>query len=398
MSVVTAPSAAARRLARRHRTRARTISSAPTPPRSGPSRARSCAPFIPMPRRSRCCRRDGAPIALVAQRRRHLRGVPAGRRPSRSAIACASTSPTAHLGARRSLSLPADARRARSAPLRRGHAPSPVAAPRRARAPRRRHRRASPSRSGRRTRKRVSVVGDFCGWDGRLFPMRQLGGSGVFELFVPELAPGRALQVRDPDAAEHAAPEDRSRSRPPWSAARDGLARRRRDARTPGATTPGCGRARRRDPAREPMAIYEVHLGSWARVPEEGNRSLGLSRDRAAPRASTCAALGFTHVELMPIMEHPFEGSWGYQVTGYYAPTARFGTPDDFRFFVDTCHQHGLGVILDWVPGALPARRLRAPPLRRHARSTSTTTRAAASTPTGARSSSTTAAARSRTS
>ena len=101
------------------------------------------------------------------------------------------------------------------------------------------------------------------------------------------------------------------------------------------------------------MSIYEVHLGSWARVPEEGNRP--LSYREIAPRlAEHVSELGFTHVELLPVMEHPFYGSWGYQVSGYFAPTSRYGTPDDFRFLVDTLHQHGIGVILDWVPAHFP--------------------------------------------
>src|SRR6185503_20265080 len=107
------------------------------------------------------------------------------------------------------------------------------------------------------------------------------------------------------------------------------------------------------DPLREPMLVYEVHLGSWARVPEEGHRS--LSYREIAPRlAQHVKNMGFTHVELLPVMEHPFYGSWGYQVSGYFAPTSRYGTPDDFRFFVDTLHQHGIGVILDWVPAHFP--------------------------------------------
>jgi 1,4-alpha-glucan branching enzyme len=200
--------------------------------------------------------------------------------------------------------------------------------------------------------KRVSVVGDFCGWDGRLFPMRQLGGSGVFELFVPDLEPGvlykyeiltpqSTLRLKtDPFAAAmEQAPGTASRvvadSQYAWSD--DAWMRARRGI----------------DPTRAPMATYEVHLGSWARMPEEGNRSLGF-REIAPRLARHVRDLGFTHLELLPIMEHPFEGSWGYQVTGYYAPTARWGTPDDFRYFVDTCHERGLGVILDWVPAHFP--------------------------------------------
>src|SRR4029078_1098696 len=105
--------------------------------------------------------------------------------------------------------------------------------------------------------------------------------------------------------------------------------------------------------AKAPVSIYEVHLGSWARVPEEGNRPLTY-REIAPRLAAHVSVLGFTHVELMPVMEHPFYGSWGYQVSGYYAPTSRYGTPDDFRFLVDTLHQAGIGVILAWVPAHFP--------------------------------------------
>ncbi|MBI1799036.1 MAG: 1,4-alpha-glucan branching protein GlgB, partial [Candidatus Eisenbacteria bacterium] len=111
---------------------------------------------------------------------------------------------------------------------------------------------------------------------------------------------------------------------------------------------------RARRPAHErPMSIYELHLGSWARVPEEGNRWLG-SRELAPRLADYAAGMGFTHVELLPVMEHPFDGSWGYQTVGYFAPTSRFGTPQDFMFLIDTLHQRGLGVILDWVPAHFP--------------------------------------------
>ena len=199
---------------------------------------------------------------------------------------------------------------------------------------------------------RVSVVGDFCGWDGRLLPMRQLGNSGVFELFVPDIGPHALYKYElltregvprvktDPFAFKmQQAPETASIVVDPtlheWGD---------RDWMT---TRPDV------DHAREPMLIYEVHLGSWARIPEEDNRS--LSYREIAPRlAKHVGSLGFTHIELLPIMEHPFMGSWGYQVSGYYAPTSRFGSPEDFKFLVDTLHQAGIGVILDWVPAHFP--------------------------------------------
>ncbi len=199
--------------------------------------------------------------------------------------------------------------------------------------------------------RRVSVVGDFCRWDGRLYPMRQLGVSGIFELFVPGVAAGALYKYEiktqegmirvktDPLAAaiEH----------PPGTASRVVASQHRWGDGDWMAARPG------RDPTREPVAVYELHLGSWARVPEEGNRTLTY-REIAPRLVSHVKRLGFTHVELLPVMEHPFTGSWGYQVSGYYAPTARYGTPDDFRFFVDYCHQHGIGVILDWVPAHFP--------------------------------------------
>jgi 1,4-alpha-glucan branching enzyme len=102
-----------------------------------------------------------------------------------------------------------------------------------------------------------------------------------------------------------------------------------------------------------PMSIYEVHLGSWRRVPEEGDRYLTY-RELARDLIPYVREMGYTHIELMPVMEHPYSGSWGYQVIGFFAPTSRFGSPDDFRYFIDECHRNGLGVILDWVPGHFP--------------------------------------------
>jgi 1,4-alpha-glucan branching enzyme len=200
--------------------------------------------------------------------------------------------------------------------------------------------------------RRVSVVGDFCGWDGRLLPMRRLGASGVWELFVPEVGDNATykfeLRTRegllrlksDPFAAKmQQAPETAS-------IVQGGEAYAWGDGEW-------MAERPRREPAREPMAIYEVHLGSWARDPADPER-LFTYREIAPRLAEHVARLGFTHVELLPIGEHPFYGSWGYQVTGFYAPTSRYGSPDDFRFLVDTLHRRGIGVILDWVPAHFP--------------------------------------------
>jgi 1,4-alpha-glucan branching enzyme len=200
--------------------------------------------------------------------------------------------------------------------------------------------------------RRVSVVGDFDAWDGRLLPMRSLGASGVWEIFVPGVEPG-SLYKFEILTREHAIrlktdPYARAMEVPPGTASRVVSPD---DYRWGDAAW--MDERARRDPGREPMAIYELHMGSWARVPEEGGRSLTY-REIAPRLVEHVKRLGFTHVELLPIMEHPFAGSWGYQVTGYYAPTARYGTPDDFRYFVDHCHQAGIGVLLDWVPAHFP--------------------------------------------
>jgi 1,4-alpha-glucan branching enzyme len=199
--------------------------------------------------------------------------------------------------------------------------------------------------------RRVSVVGDFCRWDGRLLPMRSLGASGVFELFVPGVGPGALYKfeilTHDGRLRTKTDPFAQAMERPPGTASVVV-----ESAWQWGDAAWIAGRATR-DLRREPVAIYEVHLGSWARVPEEGDRQLTY-REIAPRLAEHARRYGFTHVELLPITEHPFEGSWGYQVSGYYAPTSRFGTPDDFRFLVDTLHQAGIGVLLDWVPAHFP--------------------------------------------
>ena len=198
---------------------------------------------------------------------------------------------------------------------------------------------------------RVSIVGDFNRWDGRLVPMRALGASGIWEIFVPGVGAGMLykFEIKTKDGALRLKtdPLAREMEHPPATASRVSVSSHawRDDAWMKSRVG--------KDIQREPVNIYEVHLGSWARVPEEGNR--WLSYREIAPRlVEHCLRLGFTHLELMPIAEHAFYPSWGYQVTGYFAPTVRYGSPDDFRFFVDYCHQHGLGVILDWVPAHFP--------------------------------------------
>jgi 1,4-alpha-glucan branching enzyme len=200
---------------------------------------------------------------------------------------------------------------------------------------------------------RVSVVGNFNHWDGRRHPMRARGGSGIWELFVPGLSEGEVYKFEikshqngflsakaDPYAFfSEVRPKTASVvfdiNRYQWSDA-DWLARRERHQGLDA-----------------PLSIYEVHLGSWMRVPDEGNRMLTY-RELAHRLVDYVRETGFTHLELLPVMEHPLDESWGYQVTGQFAPTSRHGTPEDFMYFVDYCHHHGVGVILDWVPAHFP--------------------------------------------
>jgi len=200
---------------------------------------------------------------------------------------------------------------------------------------------------------RVSVIGDFNRWDGRVHPMRKLVPSGVWELFVPELAPGACykfeVRTHGGHLIEKADPYARYFEVPPRSASviwEDGAYEWGDDDWMRDRPSAGGWHDR-------PMSVYEVHLGSWRRVPSENNRYLTY-REMADTLVPYVREMGYTHIELLPVMEHPFSGSWGYQVLGFFAPTSRFGTPDDFRHFVDTCHRFGLGLILDWVPGHFP--------------------------------------------
>ncbi len=208
---------------------------------------------------------------------------------------------------------------------------------------------------------RVSVVGDFNLWDGRRNQMRRLGDSGVFEIFMPGLPEGSLykyeVRCKNGDPILKADPyASYSELRPNtasvvWDTSRyqwkdqDWMKKRAGE-----------------DLKSKPMAIYEVHLGSWMRkelaLDEEGREIIGSEfynyREIAVKLAEYVKEMGYTHVELMPVMEHPLDASWGYQVTSYYAPTSRYGTPDDFMYFMDYMHGQGIGVILDWVPAHFP--------------------------------------------
>ena len=199
---------------------------------------------------------------------------------------------------------------------------------------------------------RVSVIGDWCAWDGRQFPMRRMGDSGLWELFIPGVNENALykfeLRTKDGSLRVKTDPVALKMQQAPATAA---IVVSERDYRW--SDDEWMDSRAKRNFVHEPVLIYEVHIGSWARVPEEGNRSLTY-REIAPRLAEYVKMLGFTHVELLPVMEHPFYGSWGYQVTGYFAPSSRYGTPDDFRFLVDTLHEAGIGVLLDWVPAHFP--------------------------------------------
>ncbi len=200
---------------------------------------------------------------------------------------------------------------------------------------------------------RVSVIGDFNGWNADANALHPSGTSGIWEGFLPGVTQGanykysirsryNGYRVDKADPFGFAAEMRPSTASKVWDIegydwADDEYLNIRKGVHGQHA----------------PMSVYEVHLGSWRRVPEDGNRWLTY-REMAPQLAEYCHEMGFTHVELLPISEHPFDGSWGYQTVGYFAPTSRFGTPQDFMFLVDTLHQAGIGVILDWVPAHFP--------------------------------------------
>ena len=199
----------------------------------------------------------------------------------------------------------------------------------------------------------VSVIGEFNGWSATRHPMRPCGPSTVWYRFVAGARPGSLykFQIRTPDGRvlpDKADPFAFAAELRPRSASMvwDLHAYEWGDADW--LTHRG-----RQPPHVAPVSIYEVHLGSWRRGGTHGEHWISY-RDLAPQLADYVSRLGFTHVELLPVSEHPFDGSWGYQTLGYYAPTSRYGTPDDFKFFVDTLHQAGIGVILDWVPAHFP--------------------------------------------
>ena len=200
---------------------------------------------------------------------------------------------------------------------------------------------------------RVSVVGDFNLWDGRRHPMRKIQEAGIFELFIPGLGAGENYKY-----------EIKTRNRLPMLKAdpyangaelRPNTASVIRDLNAYAWTDSAwLDQRKKTDYKKSPMLIYELHLASWKKPEEESGREFYNYREIAQELAPYVKEMGYTHVELMPVMEHPFDASWGYQVTGYYAPTARYGTPEDFMYFMDYMHKQGIGVILDWVPAHFP--------------------------------------------
>jgi len=201
--------------------------------------------------------------------------------------------------------------------------------------------------------KRVSIVGDMNHWDGRVHPMRPRGSSGIWELFLPEVGEGAVYKYEIVGPRGNLLPLKadpyafRGELRPDNGSVVGNLQSHQwNDAAW-------IAHRQQKNWLESPVSIYEVHLGSWRRVPEDHNRWLSY-RELADQLIPYVKELGYSHIELLPIMEHPFDGSWGYQTLGYYAATSRFGTPADFQEFVDRCHQAGIGVLLDWTPAHFP--------------------------------------------
>ncbi len=196
--------------------------------------------------------------------------------------------------------------------------------------------------------RRVSVVGGFNNWDGRRHVMRRRYECGVWEIFLPHVRVGDLYkyEIKDSQGGLHLKADPvafAAELRPQTASAVRGLP----------PVVPGSAHRQAANRFDAPISVYEVHLGSWRRVPEEGDRWLTY-RELAQQLVPYVREMGFTHIELLPINEHPFDGSWGYQPTGMYAPTSRFGSPEDFRHLVEVAHAAGIGVLLDWVPGHFP--------------------------------------------
>lgn len=201
---------------------------------------------------------------------------------------------------------------------------------------------------------RVSVVGNFNSWDGRRHPMRRLEDSGVFELFIPGLSEGEIykyeIKIKGNLVILKTDPYGYySELRPDTASIVCDL------SHYEWKDSSWLERRKKTDAGKEPVTIYEVHLGSWRQLEEVTEEKPFYNYREIAPMlADYVKEMNYTHIELMPVMEHPFDASWGYQVTGYYAPTSRYGTPEDFMYFVDYMHQNNIGVILDWVPAHFP--------------------------------------------